>query len=256
MTKVSISETMYYGRDYMTRYSFSVAMLAIASVLLFGAFMEADGVEIVLEAELAQKIQAPMVVGVSEDAKGQGGIEPREASNDKFIWMAGAPATDGLGRGFAEFSVHIPEDGIYAIWGRVIAWDINSDSFWVTWEPADPAEKPQETNNFQFRWLVAQGAKWHWDRINHWVKNVGDFDKEWELDEGKTKLTIWVREDATMLDCLFITSDLAPNEGAVGPREPTDADRKLQLQNAGSEAIEATGKLSTMWGSIRSEYHY
>jgi hypothetical protein len=241
------------GGIYMMKYISFVGILAIASTLLSGAVMAARDVEIVLEAELASKIQAPLVTGVPEDAKKQGGIEPDEPSDGKFIWAPGAPVTGGGGQGFAEFIIDIPEDGRYAIWGRVIAWDGNSDSFWVTWEPADPVENPQQTNNFQFRWNVGQGPMWHWDKVNHWL-NAGTFDREWEFDKGETKLTIWGREDATMLDSLFITSNLAPTAGAVEAREPTDEDRELQVHGAQGKAVEAAGKLSTIWGRIRSEY--
>jgi hypothetical protein len=211
-------------------------------------------VEIALEAELASKIQAPMAIGVPSDAKDKGGPEPDEPSNGEFIWGPGAPVTGGGGSGFAEFIIDIPEDGVYAAWGRVVAWDGNSDSFWATWEPADPAENPEQTQNFDFRWATAQGPGWHWDRINQWL-DAGTFDREWELDKGETKLTIWVREDATMLDCLFITDNLVADSGAAGVREPTDEDRKLQKEGGVKQAVDAVRKLSTAWGRIKLDYN-
>jgi len=82
-----------------------------------------------IEAEKADKIEAPMIV--SDDAKASGG---------KFIWMEGKPATGGGGKGWAEFIINLPKAGTYALWGKVLAWDGNSDSLWVTWQPADPNE--------------------------------------------------------------------------------------------------------------------
>ncbi len=234
------------------KYVYFIGMLAVASILLSGAAIAARDVEIALEAELANKIEGPMAIGVPMDAKDAGGVETDEPSNGQYIWGPGAPVTGGGGSGSAEFIINIPEKGTYAIWARVIAWDGNSDSFWVTWEPADPAENAQETNNFQFRWSVAGGATWHWDRINHWLDG-GTFDREWEFDPGETKLTIRVREDATMLDCLFITSELSADAGAVGVRVPEDKDRELQIKGGGG-AVDAAGKLSTKWGSIKSQY--
>ena len=69
--------------------------------------------------------------------------------------------------------------------------------FWVTWQPADPDEDAQKTQNTEFRWGVAQGGVWHWDRINHWLDG-GTFEREWKFKEaGETLLRIGVREDAT-----------------------------------------------------------
>ena len=87
-----------------------------------------------IEAEKAGKVEAPMIV--SDDAK---------ASSGKFIWMEGKPATGGGGKGWAEWSINIPKAGTYALWGKVLAWDGNSDSFWVTWQTADPNEDAQAT---------------------------------------------------------------------------------------------------------------
>ena len=82
-----------------------------------------------------------------------------------------------------QFDINIPQAGKYAAWGRVAAWDGNSDSFWVVWQPADPDENPQETQNTEFRWGVAQSNEWHWDRINHWLDG-GTFEREWDLPAG------------------------------------------------------------------------
>ena len=201
-------------------------------------------VEIATEAELANVIEAPLVIGVPADAEAQGGPKPDEPSRGNFVWQPGPPLTGGGGTGFVQFEINIPQAGKYAAWGRIIAWDGNSDSLWVTWEPADPAENPQETQNTEFRWGTAQGNEWHWDRINHWLDG-GTFEREWDFAAGPTTLTIWSREDATMLDCIFITDNLSEDEAEVNPRVPTDAD----LQTA---AVKPTDKLAVTWGSIRS----
>jgi hypothetical protein len=233
----------------MTKYV--TVMSVFAAMLLYTAIASAVDVEIALEAELANKIQAPMKTAVPIDAKNAGGVETDEPSNGKYVWAPGAPVTGGGGTGFVQFIIDIPKDGTYAIWGRVIAWDGNSDSFWVTWTPADPEENPQATQNTEFRWGVAGGNTWHWDRVNHWLDG-GTFEREWEFDKGETVLTIWSREDATMLDCLFITDNLAmiANDDYM----PTDEDRELQIQGAMGKAVDAAGKLSATWGSLRSDY--
>ena len=175
--------------------------------------------------------------------------EDKNASDGKFIWDDGEPLTGGGGAGYAEFIINIPEAGDYALWGHVIAWDGNSDSFWVTWQPADPDEDPQVTQNTEFRWGVAQGAAWHWDRINHWL-NAGTFEREWKFKEaGETVLRIGVREDATMIDAIFVTNNLKANEGNLSL--PTDKDRKIQVEGL---AVDAKGKAATTWGSLKRAY--
>ena len=201
-------------------------------------------VEIALEAELAQEIVEPMIIDDGKHAKG--------ASDGKFIWMEGEPVAGGGGAGHADFIFNIPEPGKYALWGHVIAWDGNSDSFWVTWEPADPKENAQATQNTQFRWGVGQGAQWHWDRINHWLDG-GTFDREWKFNKaGETLLRIAVREDATMLDAIFVTTNVkATAADQANVRLPTDKDRKIQIEGL---AVDAKGKAATTWGGLKQVY--
>ena len=201
-------------------------------------------VEIALEAELAQEIVEPMVIDDGKHAKG--------ASDGKFIWMEGEPVAGGGGAGHADFIFNIPEPGKYALWGHVIAWDGNSDSFWVTWEPADPKENAQATQNTQFRWGVGQGAQWHWDRINHWLDG-GTFDREWKFNKaGETLLRIAVREDATMLDAIFVTTNVkATAADQANVRLPTNKDRKIQIEGL---AVDAKGKAATTWGGLKQVY--
>lgn len=206
-------------------------------------------VEIATEAEMAQVIEAPMAIGVPADGAAQGGPEPDAPSRGQFVWAPGAPLVGGPNgdKGFMQFTINIPQAGTYAVWARVIAWDGNSDSFWVVWEPADAFENPQETQNMDYRWSVASGNTWHWDRIEAWKADDTHTDREWALPAGPTTLSIFTREDATMLDCIFITDNLSSDEAEAGPRTPTDAD----LQAA---SVEPAGKLAITWGTIRSAW--
>lgn len=215
--------------------------LFILTAFLCGIVGLRAEVEIALEAELAQEIVEPMIID-----------EDKDASDGKFIWMEGEPVAGGGGVGHADFIVNIPEPGKYALWGHVIAWDGNSDSFWVTWEPADPKENAQQTQNTEFRWGVAQGAAWHWDRINHWLDG-GTFDREWKFNKaGETLLRIGVREDATMLDAIFVTTNVkATAEDQANVRLPTDKDRKIQIEGL---AVDAKGKAATTWGGLKQVY--
>ena len=146
--------------------------LVFGTLFIFGLLLTSGtsyGYERAIEAEMADAIEAPMVV--ADDA---------DASGGQFIWMEGAAATGGGGEGWAEYTLHIPAPGTYALWGKVIAWDGNSDSFWVTWQPADPDEDAQTTQNTEFRWGVAQGSDWHWGsdqplvRRRHLRTGMGD----------------------------------------------------------------------------------
>ncbi len=188
------------------------------------------GYDRAIEAEMAEQIEAPMIV--ADDASASGG---------KFIWMEGPPATGGGGEGWAEYKIDLPA-GTYALWGKVIAQDGNSDSFWVTWQPADPDEDAQVTQNTEFRWGVMTGAEWHWDRINHWLDG-GTFEREWEMPGGETTLRIAVREDATMLDVIFITDNLSEDEAEVNPRDPGPEDLLTP--------VEPQDKLATTWGKLK-----
>ena len=117
--------------------------------------------------------------------------------------MEGPAATGGGGEGWQNINSIFQHPAPTPV-GKSPRMDGNSDSFWVTWQPADPDENAQETQNTEFRWGVAQGNEWHWDRINHWLDG-GTFEREWEIDAaGETTLRIAVREDACMLDVIYI----------------------------------------------------
>ena len=219
-----------------------ILTLSAALGVAFGLTLFAMAVEIGVEAEDADTIEAPMVIATPDEAAAQGGPKPNEPSGGKFIWMPGPPKTGGGGKGFAEFYVNIPKAGTYAIWGRVIAWDGNSDSFWVTVVPPDPADQnPQDTGDTHYRWAVQQGNEWHWDKINQWLDG-GTFERKWDIPAGKTLIKIWTREDATMLDCLYITDNLSDDEAEVQPKLPSEL----------ATAVEPAGKLSTTWAKVKS----
>lgn len=228
-----------------------IILFSAIFILVFG-FSVYSAFELAIEAELAHEIVAPLTISVPADAKAMGGPEPNEPSNGKFIWVPGAPASSGRDhQGYAEYRITIPKKAKYAIWGRVIAWDGNSDSFWVIWRPADPDENPQQVQKQDYRWGVEQGNAWHWDRVNKWT-DAGTFDREWELDKGDTVLRIYTREDATMLDCLFITDNLAADAGSAGARVPTKEEINAWIQGKQKLAVVSnSNKLSTTWASIK-----
>ena len=209
---------------------FILNIFLIAGLLLTNSI--SYSYDFAFEAENADTIEAPMVIADDENASG-----------GQFIWMPGERATGGGGEGWAEYIINLPEAGTYALWAKVIAWDGNSDSFWVNWLPADPDENPQETNNNDFRWAVAGGSDWHWDRINRRTDNDGTFDAMWEQSAGETRLRIAVREDAAMLDVIYITDNLSGDEAEVSPRDPGPEDLLTP--------VEPQEKLTTTWGKLK-----
>ena len=225
----------------MRKSVWELIVLSISLAILFGDLSLAKEVEIALEAELAQKIQEPMKIDDSNKGKG--------ASNGKFIWMEGEPKQGGGGQGWAEFVVVIPKKGKYALWGNVLAWDGNSDSFWVTWQPADPNEDAQKTQNTKFRWNVETGPVWHWDRVNAWLDG-GTPERTWEFKvAGETTLRISIREDATMLDSLFITSNVkATDPKDANVRLPTAKDREIQIKGL---PVASLGKATITWADLK-----
>jgi len=91
---------------------------------------------------------------------------------------------------------------------------------------------------------------WHWVRVNQWL-DAGRFDREWKFKEkGETVLRIAVREDATMLDAIFVTSNVkAKNPGEANVRLPTKKDIKIQVEGL---AVNQRGKITTTWARIKS----
>ena len=236
----------------MMKSLYFMGILTIASVMLLSLGL-AVGEEIVLEAELANEISPPMVIAVPADADAAGGTAPDEPSNGQFVWAPDKPVNGGPNgdRGWVKFIINIVDDGTYAIWANVVAWDGNSDSFWTTWQPVDTNENPQQTQNMDYRWSIGNGAAWHWDRVEAWKADDSHEDRVWDLPVGETILTIWTREDGSMLDSLYITDDIAA--GSVNRRVPDDDDRQLQIEGV-LQAVEAEGKLPITWGYIRSYY--
>jgi hypothetical protein len=73
----------------------------------------------------------------------------------------------------------------------------------------------------------------------------GTFEREWELDAGETTLRIAVREDATMLDVIYITDNLSEDEAEVSPRDPIPEDSLTP--------VEPQDKLTTTWGKLKAD---
>ena len=63
-------------------------------------------------------------------------------------------------------------------------------------------------------------------------------------------MRIAVREDATMLDAIFVTSNVkAKVQGEANVRLPTKEDIKIQVEGL---AVNQRGKITTTWARIKS----
>ncbi len=101
----------------------------------------------------------------------------------------------GGGEGSARFDIMFPEDGNYVIWGRVLAKDGGSDSFFVGID----IDQPEDI------WDLQQGG-WTWDKVN---KRDGTDPVIFNISKGMNTLVIRTREVNSKLDKIFITSDLS-----------------------------------------------
>ena len=61
------------------------------------------------------------------------------------------------------------------------------------------------------------------------------------MSAGEVAIKFWTREDATMLDCIYITDNLAEDEAEVQPKLPSDV----------IPAVKPHGKLTTTWANVK-----
>jgi hypothetical protein len=135
-----------------------------------------------LEAENPDSIVSPL-----EIAHG------KRASNGRYLFsLNGSGNHYRPGPVMATYEVKISEPGGYIMWGRVIAVNKESNSFFV--------QVNDGSNNL---WEVETGKKWHWDVINS--RDMADPVKFF-LTEGTHTIKVRLREDGTKLDKLLLTN--------------------------------------------------
>ncbi|MEJ2157364.1 MAG: hypothetical protein P8X96_18700 [Desulfobacteraceae bacterium] len=155
--------------------------------------LSGEEVNIWIEAEEGD-IAVPMEIAGSPDASAEGYIWAPEGSG-KFY----KPSDDG---GRAEYRFDIPSDGSYVVWGRVLATDGGSDSFYVSVDGSD-----------QLAWHTKQSEndRWTWDVVS--LRRAND-DRNasnplvHHLKAGTHTITFEQREDGTRLDRILVTNQL------------------------------------------------
>jgi hypothetical protein len=127
------------------------------------------------------------------------------ASAGGYIWApegAGNRYTSTSSGGRVEYRFDLPTDGDYAIWGRVMAPDSASDSFFVS---IDGSEMTWHTK-------LSDNGNWTWDVVS--LRNVnGERNASnplvYHLGAGSHTITIKQREDGTRLDKILVTRNLS-----------------------------------------------
>ncbi len=126
-------------------------------------------------------LTAPMIIQSSAVASGgQLVLIPEGSGNNFNIGTNGGP-------GQVSLSVNIPQGGAYALWGRTIAPNGGSDSFYVT-----------SNGTLVREWLLPLSTTWKWNKIAEVFVGAGAFNVEFRQ-----------REDGTQLDRVILTNDLS-----------------------------------------------
>ncbi len=159
-----------------------IITLVFSSLLLTA--QRGSAVEISLEAESAV-LNGPMKVSPDGQAFNNLCIEGYKVNR----------------RGWATFTVNIPVEGDYIMWGRIHARDGFANSFYVSVDKTEP-----------FIWDVNKSNRWEWDRVSD--RGIGSTAEPsidpmmFHFEAGEHTFTIGNRERDTRLDRIIITDDL------------------------------------------------
>jgi len=139
-----------------------------------------------------------------------------DASAGAYIWKSSGSGDSATSDGAAEYTIDIPTTGDYVIWGRVVAPDGGSDSFFTSIDGGE-----------DLAWGVETGSVWTWDSVNGNEQDPLVFN----LAAGSHTLRISGREDGTKLDRLLITNDIAFVPSEENPDNvPPHAVRNLRIE--------------------------
>ncbi|MGF7140701.1 T9SS type A sorting domain-containing protein [Roseimarinus sediminis] len=124
-------------------------------------------------------------------------IKKVSASNGAYLTVTpGVQATAAPSSNSSDhlvYSFHLPENGYYKVWGRVLAPTPDDDSFWVRMDEGD------WTN-----WNgIVGGGTWQWDDVHNQADNN---PMVYELDSGMHTLTICYREDGAAIDKIYLSN--------------------------------------------------
>jgi len=139
-----------------------------------------------------------------------------DASAGTYMWKPSGSGNSATPDGAAEYTIDIPTTGDYVIWGRVIAPDGGSDSFFTSIDGGE-----------DLAWDVPIGSVWTWNSVN----GNGQDPLVFNLAAGTHTLKISGSEDGTKLDRLLITNDMDFVPSEENPDNvPPHAVRNLRIE--------------------------
>lgn len=156
------------------------------------------------------------------------------ASGNRFVHVPDGPGNDRGGPGRAVHSFHVPDDGRYVVWGRVLAPEKHDNTFFVSVD-GGPA----------VMWYApgpgAEGTarKWTWDRVSARLSGTEDSIDPvlFDLTQGDHTLVFWNREDGTCLDAVVITNDLGHRPRGKTPAHPPGRPASIWLEAEDGDTI-------------------
>ena len=133
------------------------------------------------------------------------GSDPN-AAGGKYIVSPSEGDDTQAGPALATYTLHIPADGMYVIWGRFYAPDVNSDRVWMRVD-SSPFQKLRGTT----------GDTWHWFHFH----KEGDWDNpiQFQLTMGDHTLDMANDAPGNKIDRFYVTS--AGDTPKPGPGEDT-----------------------------------
>jgi hypothetical protein len=124
--------------------------------------------------------------------------EDARASGGRFVWHPkGEPI--GSRTGSLTFQLDVAKAGTYFLWGRVLAPDPQTDSFYVVLEDT-PALPPSSAS-----WHTQNGPRWQWRPV---ALDRAKEPARFNLPAGRTTLQFRARESGTKLERLFLTREV------------------------------------------------
>lgn len=144
-------------------------------------------------------------------------------------------ARGGHGRGgSATFTFDVDQAGRYVIWGRVIAPDDDSNSFYASLDGGEEVvwDAPDRDPGRDARW-------WTWDPLS--ARDLGGRTVDplvFELQPGRHTLRLRQRESGSRLDAILVTNDLAHRPRGIWPATLPAAPVRLWLEAEAASATE------------------
>ena len=169
-----------------------------------------------LETEYPISLVTPLNIFADGAASNGGYVMAPNGSGD--LWT---PSTK-----IVSYNVTITQPGEYILWGRIIAADNASDSFYV--------QVDSGTDNI---WDTAQGTGWLWDKVSN---RRGENPVRSILGAGTHTIKIKLREDGTKIDKLLLTNDVGlipAGVGAAAENIPPNTGVKLYLETENYTSI-------------------